>query len=315
MNQLLISIVVVTYNQEKYISQALDSILEQEHTYPYEIIVADDCSKDNTKSILLEYKNKFPDIITLLLNENNYGLIRNYFNVISYCSGKYIMQCAGDDYWLPGKVEAQIRYMEEHFDVGMCYGKVLQYYQKAKKYSIYPFGDNCTLDDIIKSGKRAVPALSICMRREVFLHYLTEIEPETKEWLVEDYPLVLWFLYNNKIYCINKIVGVYRVLEESASHSSDMEKIEKLWDSVIDIKVYFLKLYNEYSSDFNVYDEKYIALSYEAAIRSNYKLYKKYVFQIKEINSKNKIRRVFGKIHPIFLVYCIYLNIKKIFLI
>lgn len=104
MTNKMFSVAIITYNQEKYISQTLDSILNQEHDYSYEIVIGEDCSTDNTKKVIEEYVQKYPQIIKPLYNVKNKGIINNYYNVIEHCSGKYIMECAGDDYWLPGKM-------------------------------------------------------------------------------------------------------------------------------------------------------------------------------------------------------------------
>ena len=111
-NGLMFSVAVITYNQEKYIAQTLDSIINQRHNYSYEIVVGDDCSSDGTREIVRQYAEKYPEIVKPIFNEKNLGIIKNYFNVISHCSGKYIMECAGDDFWLPGKVELQIPFYE-----------------------------------------------------------------------------------------------------------------------------------------------------------------------------------------------------------
>ena len=61
--EVLFSVAVITYNQERYIAQTLDSILFQEHNYKYEIVVGEDCSTDNTRKIIEDYVLKYPDII------------------------------------------------------------------------------------------------------------------------------------------------------------------------------------------------------------------------------------------------------------
>ena len=106
----LVSVIVLTYDQEKTISQTLDSILNQNIDFSIEIIVGEDCSTDGTKAICLDYKNKYPDVIQLLLQEQNQGLLKNYKSVIEKCRGKYIAGCAGDDYWHnPDKLKLQVR--------------------------------------------------------------------------------------------------------------------------------------------------------------------------------------------------------------
>ena len=125
MDNPLVSIAIITYNQEEYIKFTLDSILQQQHNYSFEIVIGDDCSKDKTREILQSYKDQYPEIIKLIFNENNLGIIKNYFNVLANCSGKYIMECAGDDYWLPGKIQNQISLMETNPNVGICYSNVM----------------------------------------------------------------------------------------------------------------------------------------------------------------------------------------------
>ncbi len=111
MNNIMFSVCVITYNQEQYIVQTLDSIMNQKHNYSYEIVIGEDCSTDNTKKVLLDYVEKYPGIIKPIFNNPNKGLLKNYYNTLSNCKGKYIMECAGDDYWLPGKVEKQIAFI------------------------------------------------------------------------------------------------------------------------------------------------------------------------------------------------------------
>ena len=77
MNTPLLSIAIITYNQEKYISQTLDSVLQQEHEYSYEIVIGEDCSFDGTRKIIEDYVEKYPDIIKSLYHNPNKGLIAN----------------------------------------------------------------------------------------------------------------------------------------------------------------------------------------------------------------------------------------------
>ena len=97
--QPLVSVLVATYNQEKYIAQTLDCILMQQCSFEFEIIIGEDCSTDKTREICLEYQAKYPDQIVLCLNEYNKGLLDNYFDIFLKTKGKYIADCGGDDYW------------------------------------------------------------------------------------------------------------------------------------------------------------------------------------------------------------------------
>lgn len=102
-----VSICVVTYNQERYIRQCLQSIVDQQTNFDFEIIVGDDCSSDGTREIVKEFSKKYPDKFTLYLHEKNIGALLNFKFVHEQANGKYIAHMDGDDYALPGKLQAQ----------------------------------------------------------------------------------------------------------------------------------------------------------------------------------------------------------------
>jgi glycosyltransferase involved in cell wall biosynthesis len=98
----MISIALATYNGAKYLRQQLDSIYAQTYR-DIEVIACDDCSADETVSILEEYENKYG--LRLYCNEKNLGYIKNFEKAISLCSGKYISLSDQDDIWMPQKLE------------------------------------------------------------------------------------------------------------------------------------------------------------------------------------------------------------------
>ena len=119
------SVYVLTYNQEKYVAQTIDSIICQKTSFLYEIIIADDHSTDLTREICLKYQKKYPQKIKLLLHEKNHGLIENYKSVLKHCCGVYIAGCAGDDYWCDeNKLQKHIDYMDCHDGVVVTYHDV-----------------------------------------------------------------------------------------------------------------------------------------------------------------------------------------------
>lgn len=103
------------YNNAKYIQQALDSVLMQECDFKFEIIVGEDCSEDETRSILLEYKKKYPDIFTLILHRKNQGATKNMAAIFEKAKGKYIAMLDSDDYWRDSKkLQKQVDFLEDH---------------------------------------------------------------------------------------------------------------------------------------------------------------------------------------------------------
>ena len=286
MTEPLVSICVITYNQEGYIAQTLDSILSQEHNYPYEIVVGEDCSTDGTKKIIEEYVEKYPDIIKPLYNNPNKGIIGNYFNVISYCRGKYIMECAGDDYWLPGKVKTQVEYMETHPDVGMCYGKAFMLDVQTSIFLKREFGSKWeTFPQLLQDNK--VPALTVCMRKDVLSQYIKEINPLEKKWLMEDYPTWLWIAKNSKIKFLDFKFGVYRVGQVSASLDGNLEKMIRFSKNYHAIKSFYSELYCSTPLEWNE-DENLFFICYDE-LRKDYsqEIKKKLLNHYKKISKKN----------------------------
>lgn len=115
-----VSVCVVTYNQENYIAECLESIVTQKTNFKFEIIVGEDCSTDNTRKIVQEYSDKYPNIIVPILYEKNVGPFENIKKVYSLARGKYIAHMDGDDLALPGKLQKQFNILEKNLDCNVC---------------------------------------------------------------------------------------------------------------------------------------------------------------------------------------------------
>lgn len=111
-----VTVCVVTYNHGKYITQCIDSLLAQETTFSYEIIISDDCSTDNTWPIISQYSSKYPKKIKAYRQDVNIGPFKNYLFVHRLANGKYIAHVDGDDYVLLGKLQKQFDVLEGNPD-------------------------------------------------------------------------------------------------------------------------------------------------------------------------------------------------------
>lgn len=115
----ILSVCIVTYGQEKYIAEAIDSVLMQETDYSFEILVAEDCSPDGTRAILQEYEKKYPGRFQMLyLDENTYRTANNAFvQLEKLARGKYVIVLEGDDFWTDKrKLDKQIYFLENNPD-------------------------------------------------------------------------------------------------------------------------------------------------------------------------------------------------------
>lgn len=111
-----VSVCVVTYNQEKYIRQCLQSIVDQATDFDFEVIVGDDCSTDRTRAIVLEFVSKYPHVLKPIFHENNIGPFKNYISVHQKAIGEYIAHVDGDDWCAPNKIASQAYYLNNNLD-------------------------------------------------------------------------------------------------------------------------------------------------------------------------------------------------------
>src|ERR1035438_103773 len=110
---ILVSACIITYNQEKYIAQAIESVINQKCDFKFELIIGEDCSKDNTRAIVAAYAAKYPDIIVPVLQEKKMGASLNFNTCLMRSRGKYFSALEGDDYWTDSnKLQRQFDFME-----------------------------------------------------------------------------------------------------------------------------------------------------------------------------------------------------------
>ena len=173
----LVSVCVITYNHGKYIRQCLDGILMQKVNFPYEILIHDDASPDDTADIIREYWEKYPTVIKPILREENQyskGVDVSQFN-FDRAKAKYIAQCEGDDYWTDdGKLQMQVDFLEAHEEYVECGHNVrcINEYGKLPKYYIpytYTYKKEYSIEDIKKGKKWHIPTAS-AVYRNIFCH-------------------------------------------------------------------------------------------------------------------------------------------------
>lgn len=123
-NRPKVSVCVVTYNQDKYIRQCLQTIVNQETTFAFEVIVSDDCSTDDTRLIVQEFAENYPGVVKPIFHEKNIGASNNYVFAHEQATGEYIAHMDGDDYSLPGKLQTQADYLDAHPDCSVVWHRM-----------------------------------------------------------------------------------------------------------------------------------------------------------------------------------------------
>lgn len=237
-NTPLVSVLVVTYNQEAYIEQTLESLLMQDCPFPYEILIGEDCSTDGTREICQSMASNYPDKIRLFLNEKNKGFITNYFDVLEHAQGMYLADCGGDDYWIrPDKLRRQVEILENHPEYSMVFGNWQLFHQKSGTFETDQSGiredwyfperiGTKAAEDYLNKRNFPRMVLSTALFRTDWTRALIQEHPQLfrgKGVVCEDLPLTLGLLCKGPLYLMKEEVMVYRVLEKSVSHADTLE--------------------------------------------------------------------------------------------
>ena len=119
-----VSVCVITYNHGKYIAECLQSIVDQQTDFDFEVVVSDDCSTDGTAAVVREFAERFPSRIRAVLQPARLGGTKNYLLTHALARGEYVAHMDGDDLMLPGKLAAQARYLDSHPEVVAVWHRV-----------------------------------------------------------------------------------------------------------------------------------------------------------------------------------------------
>ncbi len=117
-----VSVCMITYNQERFIRDAIEGVLMQKTDFSFELVIGEDFSTDATRALCESYAKDHPGIIRLLPSDKNHGWLPNFIRTLEACSGTYIATCDGDDYWTdPLKLQKQFDFMESNPGYVMSY--------------------------------------------------------------------------------------------------------------------------------------------------------------------------------------------------
>lgn len=135
---MVVSVLCCTYNHEKFIRDCLEGLVNQKVDFPYEIIIADDGSKDKTQEIIREYHSKFPHLIRPILRENNIGIGPNYYDALTKVSGKFLAICDGDDCWIDMlKIKKQVDFLQSNPECNVCCASCIKHNVDTEEDVLY----------------------------------------------------------------------------------------------------------------------------------------------------------------------------------
>ncbi|MDE7410683.1 MAG: glycosyltransferase [Paramuribaculum sp.] len=308
----MISVIVTTYNQENTIGRTLQSILSQNIDVPYEIVIGDDCSSDCTREVCEKYEKKYPEIIRYFRREHNLGVVTNYFQCVRDCRGKYIADCAGDDFWVDNdKLAKEFELMESDRDISLVHTdwrccdadgtnpRIISRFKNENRNTKKVFAKgkltgNVLLHDNI--GK--IHLCSAMYRRDLLLSELNE-KPSlfiSDDYNCEDLQIVTALSALGKVVYIPDITLYYTVTPDSISHNSDFDKKYRQIKSNLILTERLRQEYCDKDTDiteYNMQNMEYLAAqvfhSGDVALRKDYYELKKSSTCFNRINFKNHV--------------------------
>lgn len=223
MNSPLVSVVMPVYNAEKYLKEAVESILNQTFT-DFEFIITNDGSTDKSGEILRQYQNI--DSRIKLIEQNNMGLTRSLNNMLSIAQGDFIARMDADDIALPERFQRQVAFLQKNSNYVAVGSKVLLIDEDG--CPIMPFSQLTTHDEIDQAHLKGTTGSfinhpSVMIRTEAMKKidgYRVDLEP------AEDLDLFLRLAEIGKINNIDQILLKYRVHLKSVGHSRRLAQIK-----------------------------------------------------------------------------------------
>jgi len=119
-----VSVSIVTYKHEQFIGECLESIVSQKTSFPFEVIVGEDCSPDQTAEVIRAIAAKHPGVVKPIFHSPNVGVRRNWQSVLDACTGQYIAHVDGDDRMLPGKLQKEAAFLDAHPEAAVVFHRV-----------------------------------------------------------------------------------------------------------------------------------------------------------------------------------------------
>jgi glycosyltransferase involved in cell wall biosynthesis len=228
MSQPLISVCIVTYNHQAYIADCLMGVLAQWGDFRLEILVGDDASADATASIVRQIAAQHPGIIRLFSHPQNLGPSENCHFLIEQAQGDFVAHLDGDDFWLPGKLQAQYQFLLDNPDCPACYTNALVVTNEKKPWGIFspPTPARISLEQLVQSGNflNNSSMLYRAQYRATLLAFPSQLI---------DYRIHLLFAQHGALGIINQPLTAYRLNSATSSQNNHLEKFLLLYTGAL----------------------------------------------------------------------------------
>jgi glycosyltransferase involved in cell wall biosynthesis len=205
-----LSVFILTYNHERFIEQAVRSVLMQKTGFPFELVIGEDASTDATAHLVRRLQAEHPDKVRATIRTHNVGMHRNFIETYRACAGEYVAFLDGDDYWTsPDKLQKQVDFLDAHPACSLCFHNVQVRLEERDEIEGLGFdnpGGQSTfeIDDLIVNN--FIPSCSVVARNRLIDHF--------PDWLPEvalvDWVYTLLLARHGSISYLDEPMAVYR---------------------------------------------------------------------------------------------------------
>lgn len=227
----LVSVHLLTYNHVKFIAQSIESAVNQQTSFPFEIVIGDDHSTDGTSQIVDQYAAQYPDLIKVVRGKTNGGPQPNSIRILENSQGKYMAALEGDDYWIdPLKLQKQADFMEQNPDFAICFTNTrVEFFENNED----PYLLNSNIDKDVFELKDLIAETEVWFMGTATLFYtmssIFPVQPWFHKTKSGDIPMIMLAARHGKIKYLPEVTAAYRRHAAGASntdHKDDAKFLE-----------------------------------------------------------------------------------------
>lgn len=313
----LVSVSMITYNHAPFIAKAIEGVLQQEAEFPFELVIGEDCSTDETRGIVFAYQKKHPAIIRVITSDANVGMKKNGLRTLKACRGKYIAFCEGDDYWhRSDKLKKQAGYLESNPECGLVYTNYDVYHVSSRErikdfinYRKWRMPEDPGIADIVESKGGTSRSITTCtvMVRARLCSEIIEADPylhQNEKFPMGDSQLWAELAAKSRLHYIPESLATHSVTNESATRSRNEEKILRFRMSGATMQLYLCEKYDLPAHIRCKYQEYYLNCALRLALHTRNRELAEDVRTMKKKFTLKEWLRYYGAHSSLF--YCLY---------